>query len=388
VELDAETGAVRSIYDKQLQRELVSQESPYRFGEYLYVTGGDKAPNTILHFDRISPKPELEVHPAGKGKIVSVVQTPTGQVAHLESQALNTPSIKTEVRLFDNEKKSEIVEDVDKTEVLTKEGVYFAFPFDMKQLQFQYEIQNGVVDPAKDMYPGAGHEWFTAQHWVSVQQDGASATVMPLDAPLITLGDINRGAWPEEFGKRPGTVFSYAMNNYWDTNYRAGQGGHFSFHYVITSAAATDQAALSRLGWEAVTPLEWDIITTQDKALGVPGASQAGNPAQPSAAAGTSSSQQLGGTQGSFLDVQDPNVLLETWKPAEDGNGTIMRFVDLGGAERTVTVRTPFLHLGQISQTDAVERGQTALPVDGGDQFHFTIRPHEIVTVRVVEGSK
>src|ERR1035437_10434175 len=31
VQLDAETGAVRSIYDKQLQRELVSQDSPYRF---------------------------------------------------------------------------------------------------------------------------------------------------------------------------------------------------------------------------------------------------------------------------------------------------------------------------------------------------------------------
>ena len=81
-------------------------------------------------------------------------------------------------------------------------------------------------------------------------------------------------------------------------------------------------------------------------------------------------------------------MLLETWKPAEDGNGTIMRFVDLGGAERTVTVRTPFLHLGQVSQTDAVERGQAALPLEGHDQFHFTIHPHEIVTVRVVEGSK
>ena len=56
VQLDAETGAVRSIYDKQLQRELVSQESPYRFGEYLYVTGGDKAPNTILHYGHVSPK--------------------------------------------------------------------------------------------------------------------------------------------------------------------------------------------------------------------------------------------------------------------------------------------------------------------------------------------
>ena len=38
-----------------------------------------------------------------------------------------------------------------------------------------------------------------------------------------------------QFGQRPGTIFSYVMNNYWDTNYRGGQGGHFRFRYVITS---------------------------------------------------------------------------------------------------------------------------------------------------------
>ncbi len=238
---------------------------------------------------------------------------------------------------------------MEKAEVLSKEAVYFAFPFEMKQPQFQYEIQNGVVDPAKDMYPGAGHEWFTAQHWISVEQGGVSATVMPLDAPLITLGDINRGAWPEEFGKRPGTVFSYAMNNYWDTNYRAGQGGHFSFHYVITSAGATNAADLSKVGWEEITPLESDIITTQDKALGVPAANQANSSIQaPNGAAERNTSNGLDGIQGSFLDMQDPNVMLETWKPAEDGNGTILRFIDLGGTERTVTVRTPLIHLGQV----------------------------------------
>jgi alpha-mannosidase len=80
--------------------------------------------------------------------------------------------------------------------------------------------------------------------------------------------------------------------------------------------------------------------------------------------------------------------MLQTWKPAEDGNGSILRFVDLGGAERAVTVRTPFVHLAQVWQTDAVERGQTALPVEGHNQFRFNIQPHEIVTVRVVEANK
>lgn len=389
VQLDAETGSVRSIYDKQLQRELVSQDSPYRFGEYLYVTGGDKVPNTILHYDRVSPKPELEVHPSENGKIVSVERTPSGQVAHLESTAFNTPSIKTEIRLFDNEKKIELVEDVDKTEVLTKEAAYFAFPFDQKHPQFQYEIQNGVVDPSKDLYAGAGYEWFTAQHWVSVQQDGVSGTVMPLDTPLITLGDINRGLWPEKFGERSGTVFSYAMNNYWDTNYRASEGGHFTFHYVVTSAPSTNPADLSRMGWEEITPLEADIVTSQDKAAINSTQEQANGQSQTiSIPANLNPSSNLDAKQQGFLEVEDRNVLLETMKPAEDGNGTILRFLDFGGTERPVTVRIPYLHLAHAWQTDAVERDQAAMPITADGKLQFTMHPNEIVTIRVTGQGK
>ncbi len=364
VQLDAATGAVRSIYDKQLQRELVNQQSPYKFGQYLYVTGGDKEPNTILKYSHVYPKPDLEIHSAHEGHLVSITRTPYGWVARMESTDTNTPTIASEIRLFEQEKKIEFVEDVNKKNVDTKEGVYFAFPLSMDHPQFQYEIQTGVVDPAKDMYPGAGHEWFSVQHWISAQQNGVSATIMPLDASLVTLGDINRGDWPDRFGQRKGNIFSYVMNNYWFTNYRAGQGGHFRFRYVITSAPATDAAQLSQMGWEEMTPLEQDEITSQDKALNTPG--------------------PLNGTQASFLKVDDPALVLDTWKPAEDGNGTILRFIDLGGATRTVTVETPLFDLQQAFQTDAVERNQTPLSLSGAHGFQITVHPHEIVTVRIV----
>ena len=364
IELDPATGAVRSIFDKQLQRDLVNTQSPYRFGQYLYVSGGDKQPNTLLQFPMAAPKAELKIDQAHDGRLISINRTPSGQVARMESRSTNTPTIATEIRLFDHEKKIEFTEDVDKKEVDDKEAVYFAFPFAMEQPQFQYEIQTGVVDPAKDMYAGAGHEWFSVQHWISAQQNGMSATVMPLDAPLVTLGDINRGDWPAEFSKRSGTIFSYVMNNYWFTNYRAGQGGHFHFRYVVTSAPSTDATQLSRMGWEEMTPFETDEVTSQDKALDQP--------------------RPLDGKQGSFLDVQDPNLLLETWKTAEDGNGTILRFLDFGGTSRTVAVQTPLLQIDQVWQTDAVERnGKRLSPADSGG-FQFTIHPHEIVTIRLV----
>jgi alpha-mannosidase len=82
--------------------------------------------------------------------------------------------------------------------------------------------------------------------------------------------------------------------------------------------------------------------------------------------------------------VQDPHLLLETWKPAEDGNGTILRFLDFGGTTRDVTVQCPLLQIEGVWQTDAVERNGQQLSLAGSGGFQFTIHPHEILTIRVV----
>ena len=364
VTLDPSTGAVQSIFDKQMKKELVNQSSPYKFGQYLYVTGGDKQPNSLQTFRMVPLPPALQVTGAHNGRLISSIYTPDGWVARMESTDVNTPSVQVEIRLPEHEKKIEFVEDVTKQKVLTREAVYFAFPFAMDHPEFNYEIQNGVVNPAKDMYPGAGHEWFSVQYWVSVQQDGVSGTVMPLDAGLVTLGDIYRGLWPTQFTDRTGTIFSYAMNNTWHTNYEAGQGGATELRYVVTSAPSTDPVALSRMGWEEATPLESDEVTHQDKAV--------------------DSERALNGKQGRFLEVDDPNVVVEAWKSAEDGKGTILRLLDLGSAERTVKVQTPLLNLSSVVQTDAVERDQHAVPLESTHSFSVSIHPHEIVTVRML----
>jgi len=71
------------------------------------------------------------------------------------------------------------------------------------------------------------------------------------------------------------------------------------------------------LGWEESTPLEQDQIRSQDRALDLP--------------------RPLNGNEASFLSIDDPDLVLDTWKPAEDGKGTILRFIDLGGEPRTVS---------------------------------------------------
>jgi alpha-mannosidase len=362
VVLDPASGAVKSIFDKGLNKELVNASSPYRFGQYLYVTGGDKTPNRLLESNYRLPVPELSVHNAGTGRLLSVTSQPFGAVARLESSGENTPHVETEVILFNGQKKIEFINHVHKTEVYTKEGVYFAFPFAMEHPQFRYEIQNGVVDPSRDQLPGAGKEWFSVQHWVAAEQAGVTAALVPVDAPLVTLGDIARGTWPEEFGRRPGTILSFVMNNYMFTNYAAAQGGDFTFRYVLTSGNNLQPAFLSRLGQEEMAPLEVDQITSQDKAVNTP--------------------RPLDSVQGSFLQVNQPDVVLVTWKRAEDGEGTVLRFLEVAGKEGRVDVQTPLLDVKSAWMSDALERNQSALSISPHG-FRFPVRPYQIVTVRL-----
>ena len=116
---------------------------------------------------------------------------------------------------------------------------------------------------------------------------------------------------------------------------------HLQFRYVVTSAASTDAPELSRLGWEEMTPLEKDEIEYYDKDWTRP--------------------TGLDPKSGSFLKVNDPAIVLSAWKAAEDGTGSILRFIDLGGPARTVTVDSPLLTIDSIQLTDAVERNIKSL---------------------------
>jgi hypothetical protein len=365
ITLDEQSGAVRSIYDKQLGRELVDASSPYRFNQYVYVTGGDQFPNQLLTYRKWSPVAHLETHAAASGKLVSVSKTPTGTVARLESRGLNTPRISTEIVLFDNEKKIEFNNRVRKDEIYRKEGIYFAFPFAVREPQFRYEVQNGVVDPAKDMMPGAGLEWFSSQNWMTVSEPGLSVSLINKDSFLWTFGDIVRGTWPKEFGQRRATAFSYVMNNYWNTNYVAAQGGEFAFRYVLTSARSLDQPALSRMGWEETTPLERTLVKGQDQTY----------PARKS----------LPAARMSFLEVSNPSVVLSTWKQSEDGDGSVLRFIELGGARASVTVSSPLLKSAAALHCNAVE--ECSQPIQGGDSgFNLALGPRQIFTMKVKTG--
>jgi alpha-mannosidase len=361
VTVDPQSGAVAGIFDKQLSREVVDEHSPYKFDQYVYVAGGDG--NTqIMRPISTWPKPQLTTHPSAGGELIGVTRTPFGYSIRLRSRALNTQQIETEILLFDDVKRIDFINHVTKNSVTTKEGVYFAFPVVMQSPHFAYSTQQQWIDPARDLMTGASLEWFTIQKWMASRDNDLTVGIASPDAPLASFGDINRGTWPSEFHPKTSTRLYYVMNNYWDTHYRAAQGGDFTFRYSMTSSASLNPLELTRLGWETARPVEVDYVMGQDKVA---------NPNRPLPAEGAS-----------FLELDPPDVILTDWKLAEDGRGTILRLQETADRDVTATVSFARTNVKSATLCNGVEDDLKPLKAEG-DRVGLTFQPNEVLTVRV-----
>ena len=353
------TGAIAGIFDKELGRELVDQNSPYKFGGYLYVTGGDEYPqNSLYRFGAGQNPPTLVVHSAQSGELVRAKRTSLGIVISIRSSSANTPSIDTEILLPSAQKLILLTYRLHKDRVLTRESAYIAFPFAVAGPQFTYGSQAGWVNPAKDELAGGSREWYLPTTWAAVYNPQVTAAVVPLDAPLTNFGDIVRGTWPTEFKPKSSAIFSWLVNNYWGTNFPAWQGGDFTFRYAITSDAHFDPVALNHFGWNALTPLERDDVAASTDITVLPS------------------------QQASLLNISNPTINLLAWKRAEDGDGTILRLQEASGQASRFNISSKYMKVDQAWSCNLLEDNQAQLP-SNADGVGVSVTPFQVMTIRI-----
>jgi alpha-mannosidase len=359
ITVDPSSAAVSKIWDKELNRDVVDAASAFRFGAYLYVTGADDMPNNSLYrYGATLKPPALSITIASHGRLSGVKQAPFGTIITMEGSAPNTPTIRLEITLYNAKKQIDFGYHLSKETTIKKEAVYIVFPFAANSPEFGYDTQNGWVNPAKDELPGGSHEWYAVQHWATVHDAGFMAAVIPYDVPLVSFGDIVRGNWPTEFRPHAATIYSWVMNNYWGTNFAPQQGGEFTFHYSLISGRALDPADLTRLGNEAMTPLEVDQVG----AALLPG--------------------ELPNGEASLLEVNSSSVAVATWKLAEDGQGSILRLQETAGKPQSVGIRSAYLRMEQVWRCSLLEDNLQELKVDRHG-FQIEVKPFEIVTLRL-----
>jgi hypothetical protein len=364
VTVDPDTGAVTSLFDKVLERELVDPTAAYGLHQVLARHPRD---------GRVEPGASAAVCTGEAGAVLCSLV--------VRGSAPGCPQLTQEITLYDRLKRVDFATRVlrDSTPHLE---LYAAFPFAVAQPHFRCETTNATFEPVRDQLPGTNTAAYTVQNWVTVSDPaGFGIAWSSLEAPVVSLGQL----WPSPIsqahhgigqpgfddpflsdpaGFGPGHLYACLMTSNFRTNFQPTQASEALFRFTLTSAVPAELARRARqAGWGAALPLHPVCLPT-----GLP-------------CAGDAAAKAPLALVGSFVAIDQPNVQLLALKAAEDGAGVIARLVETEGRETEASLTLPYIEIGQACLTDLVERDLGALAAG-----RHTVRVHVpscgMVTVR------
>jgi hypothetical protein len=337
VALDPQTGAIRSLMGPD-GKERVKPKPWAGLNQLLYVTGGA---GTALWTDPVgtglATPPDLKI---ATSQLVSARRRrlPGIGVRLVATHTLaGFPGVTSTVTLYDDLPWVDIETHLAKTPTRDKEALYIAFPFALTKPAVEVEVPLGRMTLERDQQPGSCRDWYCHAHWVWLRDVGNGIVWSGPDTPLFTLGDIFRGVWRRK-AEPDSTLFAYVMNNYWSKNFAADQGGELRCRFRISLLALGegDVAEPVRRGWAACDPLRVSGPFTN----ATPGPLI---------------------SKDAALTLTDKGALVVGAKRADDGDGAIVKLLDVLGTARTVGVSPAAYAFTQARRTDLVERNGDAL---------------------------
>lgn len=236
------TGAIRSLKIADSGLNIVNQSRSFGLNEFLYVSG--RNPDNLKRVQRVSIS-RKENGPVLASLLVS-------------SSAPGCKNLLREIRLYRGLNRIDLINTIDKEKIYNPEGVHFAFPFNIPNGSLRYDLAFAVCRPQQDQIPAANKNFFTINRCVDISNRDFGITWVSPDAPLIEIGNITCD--PVAYGwldtLRPSTTFfSYVMNNYWETNYKAAQEGVAQFRYCIFPHGKYNSTRIKKWGVEQRQPL-------------------------------------------------------------------------------------------------------------------------------------
>jgi len=310
VQLDPASGAIRSFSGPD-NKERVKPSDWSGVNQLVYARGGERSALwTTGNRDDLKNAPQLEITQAKHVRTRREKLPGIGVRLVTERSLEGLTSIVSTVTLYDELPWVDIENQIVKTPTLTKEALYVAFPFAFLKPTVEVEVPLGRMTVERDQQPGSCRDWYCHAHWVWLREGSEGVLWSAPDTPLFTLNDLFRGAWRRSIVP-DGTLFAYAMNNYWHTNYAASQGGPATFRFRLSLLAPGDTAEPVRRGWAACDPLYLSPSYSNDTPGPLIGKDRA-------------------------LFYADKNVMIVGAKPADDGDGVIVKVLDVAGQAKSV----------------------------------------------------
>jgi alpha-mannosidase len=358
--VDLARGCATSLIDLALGRELVDGADAFGLGQLVHAAGGEGTRLVSNQADLPDGEPRLDT--SFTLREWELQRDELGERLRLRGMAPHG-ELEIEWRLPAAERAVELRYTYHKAERLEKEAVYVAFPLALPGATVRSDAQLGWVDWHREQLPGGCKEWLPLQSAIWAADDGMAALIASPDIPLFCVGDMVRGRWPKELELTGGRIFSYVLNNYWHTNYKAAQGGPISFGYRLTSGPCFAPDEAFRFGMAARRPLFAQRISYQDfRKPDAPYTDTAG---------------------GRLASLEPGQVHLSTIRPARWAAGWTLRLQEIGGAARTATLRLPGRPIARAWSVDLLEREGAPLPVAPDGSLRLELPAWGLVSVRV-----
>ena len=334
--VDEKTGGIVELMVKGVDGNFADTSEDEALNDYLYLIGDDL--KGLRHNDAVT------IRTGEAGPLVASLV--------IESPAPGCKKLTRELRVVAGLDYVEIINTVDKERLQArsyharegKESVNFAFPFAVPDGEMLLDIPLGVMRPEADQMASACKNWFTVGRWADVSNADRGITWVTLDAPLLQVGGLtatllNSQTDPNVWRacvEPTQTLYSWAMNNHWGTNYRAYQEGPTVFRFVLRPHRKADAAEASRFATGFSQPL---LVAP------AAGKSPAARP---------------------LLTVEPADVLVTCLKPSDDGRALIVRLFGASDQARSARLKWSGRKPAATFLSDTSERAGKSVsgPVD------------------------
>jgi hypothetical protein len=248
VRIDPDDGSFLSLFNKAMQHEMVDAESDWKPGQLIYERLTDRHQLELFTLQEVPDRTSLtdvSFNDIEEGPLWTTIS----YNGLLEGCAEGL--VKIEYRFYNTKPVIEMVYSMIKKPVTLPEALYVAFPFKMDGGEIVFEAQGGTVRPGKDQLAGTASDWNTVQNFVSVRSDKGQIVLASPEIPLFQLGGINLGNFSYHHKPESNHLYSWVLNNYWVTNFKASQEGALTWRYFLTLTEDAGNSFATSFGWES-----------------------------------------------------------------------------------------------------------------------------------------
>lgn len=367
IKIDEKTGALAEFFDKDQGHDFAGEYRGWGVGEYVYEwidSEKGREAQFVLDFSREDAGHRYKDVPYRYETATSVTVHPPevykGRASirvDIEAQGVSTASVT--YALEPRRKVLEVDWLLHKTDILDPESVYVAFPFNLGEPNFRFDMGGVPSVPHEDQIPGAVRDYFPIQRWASVDDGQRGVVLASIEAPLVMLGGITSCDWNRDhFDPESATIMAWPLNNHWEVNFKASQDGEIPLRYRLTThEGATDVGFASRFAAEqSVAPIvlrDW----VRD-----------------------------GEQSGRFLDVTPNADVLVAAKPAERDDAIIVRIQNLKNEAQQVTAQLLSGRIKSVERVTSIETstGQSIPASDGS--FTVELEPLDLASFEIILG--